>query len=222
MPMFVMPHISVPIIARYMRFNAFPAAPTNGVIAACTSEATKFLTYYSVGTTQKPASHCNDVEAAPCLVALVELPLLASWLHFAADTSLFSLIHMMATPTIHEGCTAFLSTGKQQSETPSVQSSVDTYLGDSSQGCKQTNSDSRAAETPGNGSYSSAPDLAVIIQPMYVTVSIQREQISIRIRTIKALHHAQICLLHGKCQCKHNRQHHQSPTLHSSARPIVI
>ena len=122
MPMFVMPHISVPIIARYMRFNAFPAAPTNGVIAACTSEATKFLTYYSVGTTRKPASHCNDVEAMPCLVALVELPLLASWLHFAGDTSLFSLIHMMATPTIHEGCTAILSTGKQQSDTPSVQS----------------------------------------------------------------------------------------------------
>ena len=87
---------------------------------------------------------------------------------------------MMVTPTIHEGCTAILSTGMQQSDTPSVQSGVDTYLGDSSQGCKQTNSDSRAAETPGNRTYSSAPDLAVIIQPMYVTVSIQREQIFIR------------------------------------------
>ena len=89
MPMFVMPHINVPIIARNMRFNAFPAAPTNGVIAACTSKATKFLTYNSVATTKNPASHCNDVEATPCLVALVELPLVASCLHFAANTSLF-------------------------------------------------------------------------------------------------------------------------------------
>ena len=39
------------------------------------------------------------------------------------------------------------------------------------------------------------------------------------IRTIQALHHAQICLLHGERQRNHDRQHHQSPSLHSSAAP---
>ena len=45
MPMFVMPQISVPIMARYMRFIVFPAAPTNGVSTACKSKVTKLLTY---------------------------------------------------------------------------------------------------------------------------------------------------------------------------------
>ena len=38
-------------------------------------------------------------------------------------------------------------------------------------------------------------------------------------RTIEALHHAQICLLHGERQRNHDRQHHQSPSLYSSAAP---
>ena len=66
MPMFVMPQISIPIIARNMRFNVHPAAPTNGVIAACRSKAAKLLAYKSVATTYNTASHCNDVEATPC------------------------------------------------------------------------------------------------------------------------------------------------------------
>ena len=45
MPMFVAPQISVPIIARYMQFHVFPAAPTNGVSTAWESRATKLLTY---------------------------------------------------------------------------------------------------------------------------------------------------------------------------------
>ena len=43
MPMLVMPQISVPIMARYMRFIVFPAAPTNGVSTACGSKQTKLL-----------------------------------------------------------------------------------------------------------------------------------------------------------------------------------
>ena len=40
MPMFVMPQISVPMMARNMRFTVFPAAPTNGVSTACKSRPT--------------------------------------------------------------------------------------------------------------------------------------------------------------------------------------
>ena len=39
MPMFVAPQISVPIMARYMRFIVFPAAPTNGVNTACRKQS---------------------------------------------------------------------------------------------------------------------------------------------------------------------------------------
>ena len=45
MPMSVMPQISVPIMARNMRFIVFPAAPTNGVNTACKSRAAKLPTH---------------------------------------------------------------------------------------------------------------------------------------------------------------------------------